>query len=430
MTGQIDSENADQRWPGDLATNGLDRMVNWLIVIFLGFAVPLVSLFRGHWLEYFLPAGLLFSFVHLLRHRVTWRDYIAAMPREVFLAVGAYIVLGLVAALRVFDHVEPYEQLRMVVAPFIVYFSFYGVMFFVMIRGTALSNRMIKGLMWGTLAAFVLLAIEPFTGIASEGIFPIAHGEKMFSLAHFNRTFLALAMFSWLAAPWLREKFGSGLIGVLPPLAIWLLNFTGESEAILLGLIPSIAVYLVALWRPRWMLNIVFAFTAILLLTAPVFYPIAFQLALNLPPDDQLGFLVRTEIWDAVALFISDAPIFGHGMQSTEHFSPLQIANLFFPDNHIYHPHNGFLQAWADMGLLGALAMAGILWSMWRALSHLDDSHLPHLLALFSFAVAAFVSTHNLWAGWWLGLLAMAVAYAIATSGTNARSFEDVSGSV
>ena len=410
-----------ESWPGDLSPGLIDRTIDGLIVVFLGFLVPLVSLFRGHWLEYFLPVGLALSFAHLLRHGVVWRDYFKTMPRGVFVSVGAFIVLGLIAALRVYDRHNFYESLRAIVAPIVVYLAFYGIVFFVMIRGSALAERILKGLLWGTALTFVVLALEPLTGLASEWIFPLAHGTKEFSLAHFNRTFLALAMFSWLAAPWLAERFGHGAIGLVPPAAVWLLNFTGESDTVILGLVPAFAVYLLALWRPRWVLNASFIFTALLLLSAPLLYPAIFELSLKLGADNSFGFLYRAEIWDAVALFIAKAPVFGHGLGSTLRFSPLEIANLFFPDKTIYHPHNAFLQVWADMGLLGALAMTGMLWAMWRGLSQVSEKRLPHLLALFTFGIAAFVTTHALWAAWWLGLLAMAIAYAIANSGTTAR---------
>lgn len=410
-----------ESWPGELSPGAIDRTIDGLIVVFLGFLVPLVSLFRGHWLEYFLPVGLALSFLHLLRHGVLWRDYFHVVPRIAFFSVGAFILLGFLAALRVFDADEPYENLRAFVAPLVVYLAFYGVIFFVMIRGSALAARILKGLLWGTVLAFAILALEPFTGIASEWIYPVAQKTKPFSLAHFNRTLLALAMLSWLAAPWITRRFGHAGLAVVPPLAVWLLNFTGESDTVTLGLVPAVAVYFLALWRPRWVLNAGFIFTILLLLSAPVLYPVIFDLAKNLGENDRFGFLFRAEIWDAVALFISKAPIFGHGMQSTLRFSPLEIANLFFPDKLIYHPHNAFLQVWADMGLAGALAMAGMLGAMWRGLANVGDDRLPHILAMFSFAIAAFVTTHSLWAAWWLGLLAMVTAYAIASSGTIAH---------
>jgi len=404
--------------PGDISAAGIDRVIDGCIVVFLGFLVPLVSLFRGHWLEYFLPLGLAFSYLHLLRRRTSWRDYFKAAPGWVFASAGSFIILGFIAAWRVYDGGELYESLRAAVAPMVVYLGLYGVVFFVMIRGTVLSSRLMKGLFWGSILAFALLALEPLTSIASEWIFPLAHKTKEFSLAHFNRTFLALALFSWLAAPWLTKRFGHAIYGILPPIAVWLLNFTGESDTVLLGLIPSIAVYLAALWRPRWVLNATFLFAAAVLLSAPLLYPAIFELTVNLSTNDKFGLLVRAEIWDAVAGFVTQAPLFGHGMNSTIRSDTIEIANRFFSDTIIYHPHNAFLQVWADMGLAGALAMTGILWAMWRGLARASDDRLPHILGLFCFAVAAFVTTHSLWAAWWLGLLAMTLANAVATSGT------------
>jgi len=403
---------------GDASAAPVDRAIDGVIVVFLGFLVPLVSLFRGHWLEYFLPIGLAFSFFHLLRRRTSWHDYFKAAPWWVFASVGGFIFLGFIAAWRVYDESELYESLRAAVSPMVVYLGLYGVIFFVMIRGTVLSSRILTGLLWGSILVSALLALEPFTSIASEWIFPLAHKTKEFSLAHFNRTFVALALFSWLAAPWLTKRLGHGVYGLLPPIAVWLLNFTGESDTVMLGLIPSAVIYLAALWRPRWVLNLAFAFVVAVLLSAPVLYPVIFEFVVNLATGDKFGFLVRAEIWDAVARFVMEAPVFGHGLGATFRSNTLEIANLYFNDTTIYHPHNAFLQVWADMGLLGALAMTGVIWAIWRGLTTVSDDRLPHILALFTFAIAAFVTTHSLWAAWWLGLLAMALAYSVATSGT------------
>ena len=403
--------------PGDMGTSGSAQFVDWMIVLCLGFAVPLASLFRGHWLEYFLPVGLFFTILHLKRYHVSWGDYVAAIPRVAFVFVGALIVLGLVAALRVFDLITPVEQAKFIAAPFILYFAFYGVMFFIMIRGTALASKVIWGMFWGALAAYLILVAEPLTGLVSEGLFPLTHKTGFYSLSHLNRTFLALSLVSWLAAPWLAKRYGSALYGLLLPLAIWLLNFSGDSETVLIGMAPALLVYLLAIWLPRLTLHGVFAAVILLLFVAPVIYPYVFQLSLNLPATDKLGILVRTEIWDGVAGFIGQSPLIGHGMQATQHTSSIEMANLYYPDTKINHPHNGFLHVWADLGVLGAFALAGIFWSLWHWIGKLGDADLPGVLAVFTFAIAAYVSTYSLWAPWWMGLLAMIIAYCIVATG-------------
>lgn len=416
--GSVDT-NAQMGQPGDFGTSGFALVVDWMIVFCLGFAVPLASLFRGHWLEYFLPVGLFFTILHLKRYDVSWRDYVAVIPRIAFVFVGALIVLGLIAALRVFDLITPVEQAKFITAPFILYFAFYGVMFFIMIRGTALAKKVLWGMFFGALVAYFLLVMEPAVGLVSEGLFPLTHKTGFYNPSHLNRTFLALSLVAWLAAPWLAKRYGSALYGLLLPLAIWLLNFSGESETVLIGMAPALVVYLLAVWLPRFTLHGVFGVVLLLLFAAPVIYPHIFQLSLNLPPTDKLGILVRTEIWDAVSGFIGQSPLIGHGMQATQHTSSIEMANLYYPDTLINHPHNAFLQVWADLGLLGTMALAGIFWSLWRWIGKLDNADLPAVLAVFTFATAALISTYSLWAPWWLGLLAMTIAYCIVATGAS-----------
>lgn len=415
MTRVEDRSDQHNSQPGDPPSGNFARINDALIVLCLGYLVPLVSMFRGHWLEYLLPFGLILTSIHLTFHRVTWNDYFKAMPRDGILPIVALIVLSAIAAMRNFEFLEGNDILRALFAPFILYVSFYGVVFFSEIQGTVLARRILAGLFLGGLTALTILAIEPFVGLIENVFFPLTHVTREFAPSHLNRNFMVLAFLCWLPAPFLARRFGRLAFGVVPPIIVWLLSMSGESEMVLVGMMVSIAVFLVALWLPRFALHTTFTVAVVLLLGGPLLYPLIFEFAVNALAQDRLGILVRTEIWDGVARFIAHAPITGYGFQGVKHFGPLEMATLFYPDNRVPHPHNAYLQIWTDMGLLGALAATGILWAMWRALCELANDRLPHLLAIFTIVICAFITTYNLWAAWWLGLLAITFAYCILT---------------
>lgn len=391
------------------------------LAVTLGFGVPLVSLFRENWLEYLLPVGLLLTLVWLAGAGIAGRDYLRAIPRTAGIAVLAILLLGLVAALRVADELSAIDRLRAIAAVLIPYFGLYCVTFFILVRATALETVILQGLAAGAAATAVILLLEPLTGFVSDVIFPATHGGGQFSLAHLNRTFLALAIFSWMAAPWLNRRFGTPLAGLLAPAGALLLSLIGESETVAIALPAAAIVYLAALRYPRPVAGAVFAGAIFVVMSAPFIYPVLFETAHASGLLPSKLFMIRAEIWDAVSLFALDAPLFGQGMQATALGGPHDIARIYYPFDEIPHPHNGILQVWTDLGALGAIAFSVMLFGMWRATRAAAPDRVPHILAAFATAGLAFTATYSLWAPWWLGLLAMTASYAVATGGSVPR---------
>jgi O-antigen ligase len=219
-----------------------------------------------------------------------------------------------------------------------------------------------------------------------------------------------------MAAPWLAQRFATPFAGVLAPVAVWALSLLGESETVAVALPAALVAYLVAIRFPRGAATTVFAAFIVLLVGAPVLYPILFDVLA--PMADTVGkvFMVRAEIWDATARFAQEAPVFGHGMQATSMAGPMDIARKYYPFDEVPHPHNGFLQLWTDIGGIGAAAMALLLAGLGLAVRSVAADRVPHILAATVVAGLAFATTYNLWAAWWLGLLGITAAYAIATS--------------
>lgn len=407
-------ENAspsDGAGAGEAPPGWLDRSIAFT----LGFCVPLISLFRENWLEYVLPLGLVLTVVHLGRLGTTWRDYLAWIPRAAGLAVAALVVAGLVAASR--GEIPPVERLRWIAAALIPYFALYAAVFFLMIRGSRLQAMIVKALAAGIVAAAVLLLLQPLTGIVSDLVYPPFHTDgEVYSLAYLNRTMLAMALASWMLAPWARSAAGSALAGAAAPAAVWLVGLVGESETVLTAIPVAIGVYAAACLRPRLTMHALFAVLIVVLMCAPLLYPALYEAAL--PHAAALGevFMVRAEIWDAVARYAMETPLTGHGVQALALAGPVEIARTFYPYETIPHPHNGFLQIWSDMGLVGALAGAGLLAALWSAMRDVRTDCMPHLLALLTLAVLAFLSTYNLWAPWWLALLGIVAAIATGTA--------------
>jgi O-antigen ligase len=119
----------------------------------------------------------------------------------------------------------------------------------------------------------------------------------------------------------------------------------------------------------------------------------------------------RERIWRFVSDRISERPIVGHGLDASRGFG----------DQVPLHPHNGALQIWLELGLLGAiLATALWLWLVWRIGVMTDPfSRAAAAASLAAYAVIGALS-FGVWQEWWLGLGAFAAL--CVTVGAPARA--------
>jgi len=75
------------------------------------------------------------------------------------------------------------------------------------------------------------------------------------------------------------------------------------------------------------------------------------------------------------------------------------------------HPHNSFLQIWAELGLVGACLASMILALTLRALAGLRGTAFVAGLALLAAAAAVMAVEHGAWQGWWTAGLGLSITW-------------------
>jgi O-antigen ligase len=148
----------------------------------------------------------------------------------------------------------------------------------------------------------------------------------------------------------------------------------------------------------------------ILLMPLAVLAILALGLGQHFPPSwaQRLGY------WGHAVAWMADHPLRGWGLDASRAFSPgIQL-----------HPHNGSLQLWLELGVLGAI-LAAIAWLVilrrlareersWAAAATLGSAAAYLLFGAVSFGV---------WQEWWLALGALvAVVGALAEAEPGRRS--------
>jgi O-antigen ligase len=170
-----------------------------------------------------------------------------------------------------------------------------------------------------------------------------------------------------------------------------------------------------------------FVATLCIILSVQIAFPLLVEIFVFLEPNlegIQRSAAHRFLIWVFVVENLWAKPLLGWGIEASRAIpggtavfdaSHLSYFGLNSPEARVWfgsasaqrlplHPHNGSLQIWLELGLVGALIMAGFLWRIWVLIAALQANRLA---AAASF-VAAFIVwnlSYGVWQAWWWGLL-------------------------
>jgi O-antigen ligase len=94
-------------------------------------------------------------------------------------------------------------------------------------------------------------------------------------------------------------------------------------------------------------------------------------------------------IWVPLAHEIAKSPLWGNGLGSVTWLPPMQAGEML----EVTHPHNAFIEAILDMGIIGLGLMLAYFWTVWRGFRALGSNPWlsPEMRGLFQGAAAALV---------------------------------------
>lgn len=277
---------------------------------------------------------------------------------------------------------------------------------------------------WGVAAAIPALDAvlhKPIVALISSvaGVDPRAY--KLLSQSAFVHkncavilTVTALPVFAELLRR--RSWVPLGAAAVFLPFAIL---YTGSSSALMAMFVGGVAWGLHWLWprMMRWVMSIGVVVLPLAMPLVPMFVDrVAVTRAI---PNFPLSFYQRLEIWNFALERIRERPILGWGFDAarvipggTDKFHVsfqvpwmpefYETSTQFMP----LHPHNGGLQIWLELGGVGALLLAVVLWRLVR--TQVGATRESSVMA--GFVAAALVPStvaFGMAQSWWLALLAM-----------------------
>lgn len=166
---------------------------------------------------------------------------------------------------------------------------------------------------------------------------------------------------------------------------------------------------------------LIFAKLIILALLMPFIASIAFDLVDHVDMNNTIipaTGLMRLENWDFITREVLRHPWIGHGVDTTRAMTFI-TDKIFYPFDHIMHPHNAFLQMWVEFGLLGGIFTAASL--------GFYASRKPNRLHLTTFcgAIVILLLAWSMWSAWMIAGLFM--THAVIIWATKAKNDPSIS---
>jgi O-antigen ligase len=273
----------------------------------------------------------------------------------------------------------------------------------------ALARRALRILAWGLAAYGLVLLAEAFTDAALYRGVRVAIGDPIaFPYARKN---LAQGLFAvallWPVAAVAGARAGApAWLGVpmAAGVAVAAHIFLADAPVLAVGLALGVAA-LVVVWptsAPKAMGIVAAGAVAAMPLAV-----LAIQ-RLGIGADLPISWAQRVGYWTYAAERIGEHPWRGWGLDASRAFSPgIQL-----------HPHNGALQVWLELGIVGAVVAALI----WAAVLRGQASDRRNLLSAAAAASASVYLLFGLvsfgaWQEWWLALGALTAVVMAAAPG-------------
>ena len=264
-----------------------------------------------------------------------------------------------------------------------------------------------------TAGLFLAIALVVFELSTDSGFFRLITGRQDdpdLPLFRYNRGTTALSLLAWPAAAWLWSIEKRPWAVAMVAMTVGAAAYGDSASALVAGMLAAIAVVAAAITPAATL-------TAGLLITG-AFTALAPWLLMNLlgwvkPSIDSIppSVLDRIEIWNHGAKAVLEAPILGHGIGAMRHLPVLDPAisgyrHMVKPPT---HPHDAALQIWLELGGIGVILFAGLVWITARSLSSLTSPWRGAAIAASAAVLFTAMVSYGLWQETWLGIIAMTV---------------------
>jgi O-antigen ligase len=199
-----------------------------------------------------------------------------------------------------------------------------------------------------------------------------------------------------------------GILIIAVPILIWI---SMNSSMRIITFITGLGI-IVSFYLPHYIMRYLVGGMIILtILTAPIFAQSLRNIDGIMETDLSNALKSRIEIWDFTARRAIEKPVLGWGVKSSPFIPDRGEVSVLYkikePIRHL-HPHNGVLQIWLELGLVGVVILLSFLYALWRRIGAIRDENVMKfsILALavgFLYVLPSF----GIWQTWFMSTLAV-----------------------
>lgn len=286
---------------------------------------------------------------------------------------------------------------------------------------------------WALPLAAILLALACLFMAASLalGLAPQQWLGQRAALFMFNRPLLTVLLLAGpLAALLALRGHRLAALALLAVTAFAILRSISGAAA--LGLLAGLAAFGAARLLPR---RAAVGLMALVLGLAFALAPVEGDVLDRFMPEaaharlTQSSSRARVAIAQSFGAAVAQAPWTGSGYGVSARFAEVPAARTLEPEMRamlaVGHPHNSFLQIWAELGLVGAVLAALVAFLALRAAAGLPRLLFAASLGLGGAAVAVMFVEHGAWQGWWTAGCGAAITWLRAGSFVRAPTHGD-----
>ena len=281
-------------------------------------------------------------------------------------------------------------------------------------------HRLKTALIWSAGLFIVLVGIENITegfivkalkGTRGKGI------DDYKAWLTSGNTIMAVCAWPMIAAVASRTNIYAGAAMFA---AITIMTVFGISDASVLAMAVSGLVFALVLWGKRWALAGIAALSFVGAVATPFLVQEITWSGIRGIIGAESRFPVtpshRWVIWKFASSRTMDHPFLGWGFDSsrsipgsTDHAYGQRYAEML-----PLHPHNGSLQIWLELGLIGALAFALVIAAAPYQARRVSDSwqQTAVLMGVFAAYMTLGQLSFGIWQNWWIATLILAITLA------------------
>jgi len=270
----------------------------------------------------------------------------------------------------------------------------------------------------GMALGLLFVLFELATGGLVHGVLNDFETNPTQNLFELNRASSVISIAAWVAIVPMWRRFGWMGAAILMLASGYAISQLQPSSPFL-AIIAGAVIFAFAWFSPRTAFILLLAVVAAALIMIPFIADLTPVIAdlIRALGFSEFSLLHRMAIWEFASERLLTQPIVGWGLDASRSVGAGQLVGVNDAPNIgsravdalPLHPHNALIQAWLEIGLLGALIVAGLFVSavvaIWRsALGNLERA------AACAVLIAAFVNAElsfGIWQGWWLSCLAL-----------------------